>query len=478
MKIITTTIELDIRRFYGNKLEDEYFYMSKYYKIYFEKKLKPDKNQIDIVRKNIPLNYFIIKFSKENKDILDIIPSFNVVKKIIEKKSKNFASILYQSKYYEELDNKSEQGNILQKAIEEKLRNEHSLLLNYTEKTLLFELDFLIPSSKNIQSEKKDLVEEYYKAKMNNRNIKDNDEQDILSYMTEIEKKDMEKLSLLFSKEKEKYQNIILFEKNAFAKNYDLAIIRFTSKNSFAIILFQMTVSREKSKFRDVNIRIGKDTLYIIDKIEKYFKGYKSQTFHIIYVLDKDENLNNIIKVKEKKNNKSTKEENNIIEKIDYKNGLDKYLTDKVHLLFFGRKYLKFMTEEGKIVKELSFKNDDIEFITSDKNHYFLDEYIQKIFNKVIELFSIEIGKLYVDNYDFCDMVGDCLIITKINNSFVTVVVNINGKKLHMIEVNDNIMKQIPKETTYNDKESYIFEIVNPNAIIPISLFQQVDINK
>ena len=169
--------------------------------------MKPDKNQIDIVRKNIPLDYFIIKFSKENKDILDIIPSSNVVKKIIEKKSKNFASILYQSKYYEELDNKGEQGNILQKAIEEKLRNEHSLLLNYTEKTLLFELDFLIPSSKNIQFEKKDLVEEYYKAKMNNRNVEIKDEQDILSYMTETEKKDMEKLSLLFPKEK--YQNII-----------------------------------------------------------------------------------------------------------------------------------------------------------------------------------------------------------------------------------------------------------------------------
>ena len=81
LKIISTEIELDIRKFYGNKLEDEYFYMSKYFKIYFEKKVKAEKNQIDVVKKNIPLDYFIIKFSKENKDILDIIPSCNVVKK-------------------------------------------------------------------------------------------------------------------------------------------------------------------------------------------------------------------------------------------------------------------------------------------------------------------------------------------------------------------------------------------------------------
>ena len=487
LKIISTEIELDIRQFYNNSLEDENFFMSKYYNTNFKKLDKKDKNLIEFLKKNLPLNYFIIKFKSGKKEILEITPSCNLVEKIIERKSKNFASIIYQSKYYEETGNQSEKGNIFQRVIEEKLKNESYILLNYAEKTLIFELEYLIPSAKNVSSEKADPVLNYYDA-IKGQKRKNQLDQDINSYITDVEKKDMEKLSEKLTEAE--YDNVILIEKTPNAKNYDLAIIKFTQKNSFVLILFQITVSKEKKKFQGVNQCYEYDISYIVAKIEKYLKGYKSEDVHLIYVLDRDEenDLNNInvqdkkrsksLKKNEKMPSKNTSKEKTIAESIiDYKNGLNNLFENKVHLLFFGRKYLKFYTEQGKIIKELSYSNQNINFITSDINHYFLDENIQRIFNKIIAIFNIEVGIFYIDSYDYTDVVGNSLIITKIDNTHATVAININGKKLHLLEVNKNHIEEVIYEKGYPIKESYFFEIINPKDVNAITLFSAIDLD-
>ena len=404
LKIISTEIELDIRNFYDNSLEEEYSNLSRYYSINFDKKELIDKNKLDRVIKNIPLDYFIIKFSDESKDILNVIPSCNLVKEILLKKSKHLNSIIYQSKYYDETENQGDKGNILQRAIQEKLCNDPSTLLNYSEKTVIFKLKCLIPSAKIIQSGKYDPVLEYYNS-INGKNKSNNI--DIVSYISIIEKNDMEKLSDKIIKEgKSLYQNVILIQEDVYGKNYDLGIIKFIDNNSFVTILYQITVSREKNKFRGVNQSFQRDICYITAKFEYYLKPYKSKGVYLIYVLDKDEklNLNNKMcegmehKIKRearkgsKNSLKNKSKESQFNENIDYKTGLNELLANNVYLLFFGRKYLKFFTEKGKIIKEMDFKNEKIEFITSDKNHYFLEENIQQIFDKIVDLFKIEVG--------------------------------------------------------------------------------------
>ena len=486
LKIITTEIELDIRYFYNNSLENENFFISKYYNINFQNLDKAAKKKIDFIKKNLPLNYFILKYSPGTKEIIDIKPSCNLVQRILEKKSKNFASIIYQSKYYEEA-NKGEQGNILQRAIEEKLKNEPSILLNHMEKTLVFELEYLIPSCENISSEKSDPVINYYNAI---HGLKKGLNQDIEEYITDIEKNDMKKLSAIIKKNKGVYNNIILIEKEPKAKNYDLGIIKFTNNNFFVLLLFQITVTKEDKKFQGINKCMEYDIAYIIAKIENFLKGYKSEDVHLIYVLDKNEEIESnkktdsdikqseSSKLYEKKISSKNKKEKQLIETIvNYKKGLKNLYENKVHLLYYGRKYLKFYTEKGKIIKELSYINQNINFETSDINHYFLNEYVQHIFNKIISIFNIEVGKFYFDYYDYDDMIGDCLIITKISSNHITVVININGKKLHLLEVKENKIAQV-KKINYNEKESYFFEIINPNDINSISLFSLITLDK
>ena len=485
LKIISTEIELNIRNYFCNSLEDEYFFLSKYYSINFEKNEEIDKKNLERVLKNLPLDYFIIKFSNNTRDILNIVPTCNLVREILLKKSRNLSSIIYQSKYYKETENQGERDNILQRAIEEKLRNDPSTLLNYVEKTLIFEMDSFIPSAKTIQSRRNDPVLEYYNS-INGKNKLYN--QDIVSYMSEIEKKDMKNLSDVIIKSKNIYQNIILIQKDVQGKNYDLGIIKFIENNSFVIILYQITVSREKSKFRGVNQSLEHDICYIIAKFEHFLKGYKSKGVYLIYVLDKDENItlnDKQYKEDESKKLKSQKgskglpkeKENSFNENIDYKNGLNKLLVNNVHLLFFGRKYLKFFTEEGKIIKEMIFVNEKISFITSEKNHYFLEETIQKIFDKIVDTFHVEIGKFFVDNYDFGDMIGNFMIITKIDKALVTVVIIIDGKKLHCFQANEKNIMQVSNNFNYNEKSSYIFEIINPEKINKISLFTSLNID-
>lgn len=485
LKIISTEIELEIRNFYNNSLEDEYFFLSKYYSINLEKKELIDKKKLNHLVKNIPLDFFIINFSSESKDILNIIPSCNLVKEILLKKSKNLNSIIYQSKYYNETENEDVKDNILLRAIEEKLSNDPSTLLNYAEKTVIFKLEYLIPSVKNIQSEKFDPVLEYYNS-INGKNKIGN--KDIISYMSDIEKNDMKNfLDKIIKDGKSLYQNIILIQKDVYGNNYDLGIIKFLGDNSFVIILYHIIVSKKESKFSEVNQSLERDICYITAKFENYLEGYKSKGVYLIYVLDKDENIDLKNKMcmriddetkrrlggDSKKSLKNNPEHN---EDIDFKNGLNQLLKNNVYLLFFGRKYLKFLTEDGKIIKEMVIKNEKIEFITSDKNQYFLEENIQKVFDKIVGLFDIEIGKFFIDNYDFGDMIGNYMIITKINKNLVTVIIIIDGKKLHCLEANEKNIIQV-SNITYNEKVSYIFEIINPKKITKISLFLQVNID-
>ena len=484
IKIISNDIELNIRKYYDNSLEDEYFFISKYFSINFSKKDQEDKHKIALVKTNLPLDYFIIKFAEDSKEILEIIPAFSLVKSILEKKSKNFPLILFQSKYYEETRNKGEKGNILQKAIEEKLRNEPSTLLNPSEENLIFELEYFIPKKTNLKLGKKDPVLDYYNAITKNTGHK----QDILSYLSEDEKANMEKLSKIIKEKKNFYKNIILIQNNEYGKNYDLGIIKFIDNNHFIFIIYQITISRETKKFFGVNSCFKQDIRYIIDKFEHYLEGYTSKGIFLMYVLDKDEkNDSNDMPIQkedktEKKKSKSLSKENIkekdnlIIEVIQYKNGLDASLKENVFLLYFGRKYLKFLTKEGQIIKEMVFVDDKIKFITSDKNHYFSDEYVQKIFDKIIDIFDIKVGKFYIDNYDYDDMIGNFMILTKISDKLVTIVIIIDGKKLHCLEADGENIKDIGDGMNYNSKISYIFEILNYDQINRISLFSDINI--
>ena len=486
LKIMSTEIELDIRLFYDNSLESENFNMSKYYDMYLKQFSESDKKQIETIKKNIPLDYFILKFQNNEKEILEIYPSCNLVKKIIEKMSKRFSAIIFQSKFYDE-ENQAEKGNILQKTIEEILEYEPSILLNYKEKNLIFKLDYIIPSAKNFASGTMDPVQKYYDALSGKKKVS----VDILSFITQSEKNDMERLSKILNKENYSYNNIILIENYASAKNYDLGIIKFTGKNSYVLFIFQITVSRERKKFSGVNMNLERDIVYITAKIESYLTNYKSEDVHLIYVLDKDEdkdlNINdkNVSQVKDSKKSKKKSSEKKISKQdtgkddIDFKSGLNIGLINNVHLIYFGRKYLKFISEKGKIIKELIYMNKNINFVTSDINQYFLDEYIQKIFNKIIKIYNIEIGKMFIDLYDFTDKIGNLLIITKINNMKVSVVIIVKGKTIHTIEADNGIMQEnVNNELNYPEKESYYFEIINPDEVNIISHFSKINIEK
>lgn len=469
LKIISTEIELDIRKFYNNDLTDEYFFISKYCDAVSEKKDELDKNKVAFIKKNIPLNYFIIEFKNKSRDISNIIPSFNLVKEIIRKKSQNFASIVYQSNYYDTTDNKGEQGNILQRAVEEKIKIEPSVLLNFSDETVVIEIEHIIPSATMLGSQKFDPVSEFYKVIRGGR--KKNIDIDISKYMSESEIKDMEKITNVVLNENKHYKNIILIEKDPKAKHYDMGIIQFIDK-SFIMLLFQITVSHDKNKFGDVNKTLEQDILYITSKIEKFLRGYKSAGVYLFYVLDIDESKQSFPGTEKKQS--QIEQKKSPYDKIDYKYCLAKELKNSVHLIYFGRKYLNFYTEEGKSIKELANNNNKLEIVTSNINHYFLDENIQKSFEKVLELFKLKIGKVYIENYEYKDVIGNCLIITKINNSQLTVVINIKGKKIHILEINDKIIEEVTQEKIYDSRVSYFFEIKNADEISPISLFSKI----
>ena len=94
------------------------------------------------------------------------------------------------------------------------------------------------------------------------------------------------------------------------------------------------------------------DITYIIAKIEKFLKGYKSEDVHLIYVLDKNEEIESNKKIDsnvkqsesskqhEKKISSKNKKEKSLIEpNVNYKKGLNTLFENKVHLLYYGRKY-------------------------------------------------------------------------------------------------------------------------------------------
>lgn len=485
LKIISYDIELDIKKFYSFSLAEEYFFVSKYYDTILERKGEIEQENFDNIKRTIPLDYFNIQYSTTNKNILDIVPSCNLVKRILLKKSKNFASIIYQSDYYEKAD-PSGKGKILQNAIEEKIKNEPFVLFNFFEKNLVFELKYLIPTPKNIQYKKNDPVEKYYKAKKGE--IK-NDDQNILSYISDEEKKDMENLFKIFSKSS--YQNIIIIETDPYTKNYDMGIIKFINESQFIIILFQDTVSRDKQKFGGINKALEKDIAYLTDKFEQYLLNYKSAGVYLIYVLDKDENNNVNTESVEMENPKKQKLKDQIKtssrtksmeddnkEEIFYKDGLNAQLKNNVYLLYYDRKYLNFFTEDGKLIKELIYKDENLQFITSNNLHYFSDENSQKIFDKIIDIFSPEIGIHFINSYDYSDIIGNYLIFSKIDNEHFTVVINIEGKKKHSFDIKKNFLNEVTDMNYGVANKSYYFEIKNPRNISPISVFAQIDLNK
>ena len=140
--------------------------------------------------------------------------------------------------------------------------------------------------------------------------------------------------------------------------------------------------------------------------MEHYLPGYHSKSAHLIYILDKNNeniiqklNESNKFIPNEKKSNSDLEDNNDQI--INYKHKIPKNLEKNVHLIFFSRKFLYFFDIEGKMVKELICIDDNIKFETSDSYHYFLIEYFQKIFDKVIREFNIKVGKYYINLYDF-----------------------------------------------------------------------------
>ena len=515
IKIITNEIELDFNLFYNNDLAEQIYFISKYYNEFLlEEKPHNNKNLIESIKKNIPLDYFIIIFSNTCKDIINIIPSCNLVKNIITKKSKYFDSIIYQSKYYN-TSNKSEQGNILQRAVESKLMLEPNILLNYLEKTFIFKIEHIIPSAKFIQNKTKDPVELFFKEQFETRRNKKKNAKIITSYMSKEEIRDMENLAKdVFSKEKmELYKNIILIQTDTLAKNYDLGIIRFLFNKRYALILFQITVSTENKKFGGVNNRFEKDIYYITSKIDYFFPDYKSDGVHLIYVLDKNDeslipelyniknemfneiqiqdnnfkNLNmkeikfsNKMKNQHKEINEKNKNKNleNLNKKgicidIDYKYNLSSQLYDQVHLIYFSRKFLNFFNEEGEMIKGLNYENNKLSFDVSEIKHYFSHDYLQKIFNKIISVFNIKIGKIYYAEYDYENIPGNYLILTKLDINKYTAIINIDGNIIHFLKIINFTIAEI-KDFKQKEKISYFFEIINPKEVNSISLFENI----
>lgn len=515
IKIISNEIEINFMTFYNNNLSDEIFFLSKYSNEFLNEE-KPHKNinLIDLIKKNIPLDYFLIIYSKEknNKNIENIIPSCNLVKNLIIKISNNFDSIIYQSKYYE-TKNKSEQGEILQRAIEEKIQIEPNILLNYLEKVLIFKIKHIIPSATFLENTRKDPVESFYKENfkkgMDIPKLQEANSKNIESYMSNEDINEMKNLvNVAFQENKKLYQNIILIETDPKAKSYDLGIIKLIDNNFYILLLIQITVSRENSKFGGINCRLDKDIFYLTSKINYFFPNYKSAGIHLIYVLDTNNesiipDLNNIknetsyeIKkdsnmkeinfldkiIKDSNKNKSDKKleylkQKGILVNFDYKYNLPLKLNSNVHLLFFSRKFLNFFNEDGKMVNELTFENNKINFIVSNVDHYFSNLYFQKIFDKIINIFNIKVDKIFYDEYDYSNVPGDFLILTNIDINKLTAVINIKGKIIHFLEIDKNKISQTRNEKLYNQKISYFFQIINPSDISYVSLFGDIMID-
>lgn len=99
---------------------------------------------------------------------------------------------------------------------------------------------------------------------------------------------------------------------------------------------------------------------------------------------------------------------------------------------------------------------------------------MQIIFDKVIQIFNISIGKFYIDDYDFMDKVGNFLILTKLNSNHTTIIININGRKIRFLEAIDDILREFNPGHLYEEKKTYFFEILNPESVSKIALFGEV----
>jgi len=431
-------IKKNIRKFYNNNMNNEIYFIWKFYNYYINKdnndnNIQEIESTINLLAKNLPMEYFILIFEskKDSKKIIEIKPCFKLIEKIINEIAQNFTTIIYQSDYYEKV-NESEKGYIFENAVIETLQmNPKLFFLNDNSSFTKFE--FILPS-KEKNKEAKDPVEEFYKTQ---NNIKD--------YLNKIEINDMENLKKLYN-ENNNINNIFILQKDPRGKNYDFAIIKFLKNKKFILILCQVTIRTDTDKFKFINMSLHKDIFYLISKIEYFFQGYKSLGAQLIYILPL---------------------QNNNIE-IKYKNSLSINLNNIVHLLFF-HKNLYFYNEERKILENIKIEDrNEMKFKVLDKekiNVFYGIDLNSKI-KAIKQAYNIILGKVFIFTFEDY-IVGNYLVVT--NELFIII---INDKIVHKI----TYKTELQEIEHYNlddlkEKKLYFIEILNPEDISFVSNF-------
>ena len=341
IKDLKLIIKKNILKFYNNQITDEIYFISKYYNHFLNAKKFEDNPNIEaiieILKKNLPQEYFILFFEKKehSKKIIKIEPCCNLIKNIVSEISQNFSSLIYQSHYYAKAV-PGEKGYIFENTIVDILQaNPKSFFCN--DISIDINIDYIIPSK---EKNKKDPIEEFF---INNNNVE--------NYLKSNEIRDMKNLRKLFEENKN-INNIFIFQNDSKGKNYDFGIIKFLQNNKFILILSQVTIRTDNDKFKNINLVFHKDLFYINSKIEKYFPEYKSIGTHLIYILPKEENDNKL---------------------INYNNSIDKALINNVHLFFFD-KNLCFYTDDNKMIKNITFDNNNnfqIEYFDNNNSNIF-----------------------------------------------------------------------------------------------------------
>ena len=442
-------IKFNINKYFNDK-EEQNFYILRFLNIYNEKN-NSNENNLEIKEindteynifhsliKNLPLNYFNIKFFKKN--ILNIEPAFPLINDCLKELSYGNAFSTYQSKFYDQVDN-AEKGNIFQKSIEELIKIKPEILINGNIFYINFE--YLIPSYSKV-----DPLEEYFKSENNNIN----------DYMNETEKKDMEKFIMKRNKKisnGKTISHIIIFQNTFNARHFDLAIINFLDENFFLILLFQITISVDDDKFFNLNCTLDKDFFYISSKFEKYLSPLKCKDIYLFYVLP---NTSNNIQ-------------------INYKKGLKKGLENNVFLLFFGR-YISIFYKEKLGIKSINFENEKIVFNYSQNinlNDIFFNEKIKNNIEKIKKAFNMELSNIpFICEYYFFNLYGNYFIIVK-NKNMLYYIINIDNQILHILYEHNNKINEIKEKLKFNKgKIAYLFQITNKNKVNKISLFSPI----
>ena len=433
------TIKRNIRKFYNNNMNNEIYFISKFYNYYINKNSNNEDKQekestIELLGKNLPLEYFILVFEakKESKKIIEINTCCKLIDKIISEIAQNFSTIIFQSDYYEKT-NESEKGHIFENAVIDTLQMNPKLFF-FNDDSLFIKFEFIIPS-KEKKEEGIDPVEEFYK---NQTNIKD--------YLSNTEINDMENLKKLYNENKT-INNIFILQKKPRAKKYDFFIIKFLNNYKFIIFLCQATIRTDTDKFKFINMAFHKDIFYLVSKIEYFFQGYESLGAQLIYILPL---------------------QNNEIE-IKYKHSIDKNLINNVHLLFF-HKNLYFYFENKKILENI-FINDRNEMkfqvLDKEKNNVFYGVDLNNEIEAIKKAYNIRIGNVFIISFDD-NILGNFLVITK--ELFLIV---INSEIKYKISYKNQLEIIFDYDLNYlKGTKLYFLEILNPEEVSTIHVFQ------